>query len=65
MDGVRKEKQALGAKITRLEEKVKGLSGEIDSLQAKVTALGNKGKEALDAIKELRKQRDDGVSLFH
>lgn len=64
LDGVKKESQAVWAKISHLEGKVKALDEEIEALQQEVNDVTEKRDKAFANIKELRKQRDEGVNLF-
>src|SRR2546423_1331439 len=65
LDGVRKEKLAVGSRIGQLKEKVKALDAEIKSLQDDLEAITVKRDKAFENIKSLRQLRDDGVCLFY
>ncbi|XP_012084968.1 proton pump-interactor 1 [Jatropha curcas] len=65
LDGVRKEKQAVGTRIGLLKEKVKALDAEIKSLQDDLEAVTVKRDKAFENIKSLRQQRDDGNVHFY
>lgn len=64
LDGVKKESQAVWAKISHLEGKVKALDEEIEALQQEVNDVAEKRDKAFANIKELRKQRDEGNAYF-
>lgn len=65
LDGVKKENQAVWAKISHLEGKVKAIDEEIDALQQEVKDVTEKRDKAFANLKELRKQRDEGNAHFY
>lgn len=64
LDGVRKENQAVWAKISQLEGKMRVIDEEIKALQEELKDVTEKRDKAYANIQELRKQRDEMVNLF-
>ena len=64
MDGVRKEKHVVVAKIKQLRDDLKGIDSEIDSLVEELKVVSEKRDKAYESLQALRKQRDEGVCLF-
>ncbi|XP_043698820.1 proton pump-interactor 1-like [Telopea speciosissima] len=65
MDGVRKEQQAIRAKIKHLEDELNAIDNEISSLQEELTAVNHKRDKAYETLVELRKQRDEGNAVYY
>lgn len=61
LDGVKKERQAIRSKIKQLEDTVKALDKDIQSLQDELGAVTEKREKAYESIQQQRKQRDQGV----
>ncbi|CAA7025252.1 unnamed protein product [Microthlaspi erraticum] len=59
LDGVKKERQAISARIGQLSEKVKATKDEILVLENELKAVSEKRDKAYSNIHELRKQRDE------
>lgn len=64
MDGVRKEKQVLQAKIKQLDDALKAIDNEINSLTEELKLVSQKRDKAYESIHQLRKQHDEGVGLY-
>ncbi|KAK4439183.1 Proton pump-interactor 1 [Sesamum alatum] len=65
LDGVRKEKQVINAKLKQLDEEKLALEKEISALEGELTAITQKRDKTFETIKEMRKQREDGNSPFY
>lgn len=65
LDGVRKEKGAVRAKIKQLEEELKVVDTDINALQEELTAVIQKRDKAYETLRELRKHRDEGNAYFY
>lgn len=65
IDGVRKEQQAVWAKIKQLEEELKIIDDEISSLQEELTAVIEKRNKAFETLNELRKARDEVNACYY
>ncbi|CBI20294.3 unnamed protein product, partial [Vitis vinifera] len=65
LDGVRKEKQVVMAKIKQLRDDLKGIDSEIDSLMEELKAVSEKRDKAYEGLQALRKQRDEGNAHFY
>ncbi|KAK9268562.1 hypothetical protein L1049_000316 [Liquidambar formosana] len=65
LDEVRKEQQAVRAKIKHLEEELKVIDSDINSLQEELSIVTEKRDKAYATLQELRKQRDEGNSYFY
>ncbi|KAL0443533.1 UNVERIFIED_CONTAM: Proton pump-interactor 1 [Sesamum latifolium] len=65
LDGVRKEKQVIHAKLKQLDEEKLALEKEISVLEGELTAITEKRDKTFETIKEMRKQREDGNSPFY
>lgn len=61
LDGVKKERQAIRSKIKQLDDVVKALDKDIQSLQDELGAVTEAREKAYESIQQLRKQRDQGV----
>ncbi|CAA7039673.1 unnamed protein product [Microthlaspi erraticum] len=59
LDGVKKERQAISARIGQLSEKVRATKDEILVLENEVKSVSEKRDKAYSNIHELRKQRDE------
>lgn len=64
LDGVKKERQAISARINQLNEKVKATKDEIQVLDNELKAVTEKRDKAYSNILELRKQRDEPVDIL-
>ncbi|XP_013705741.1 proton pump-interactor 1 isoform X2 [Brassica napus] len=65
LDGVKKERQAISARINQLSEKVKAAKDEIQVLENELKTVTEKRDKAYSNIRELRKQRDENNSGFY
>ncbi|KAF2530865.1 hypothetical protein F2Q70_00033175, partial [Brassica cretica] len=65
LDGVKKERQAVSARINQLSEKVKAAKDEIQVLENELKTVTEKRDKAYSNIRELRKQRDENNSGFY
>ncbi|MQL87525.1 hypothetical protein Taro_020066 [Colocasia esculenta] len=65
MAGVKKEQQAIRAKIKSLEEVLKAIDEDISSLQEELTAVTQKREKAYETLNELRKARDEGNAPYY
>lgn len=63
LDGVRKEQNAVRAKIKQLDDAVRAIDKEIAALQDELAAVTEKRDKARESVQNLRKQRDEGVSF--
>ncbi|MED6121910.1 hypothetical protein PIB30_034673 [Stylosanthes scabra] len=64
LDGVKKERQAIRSKIKQLDDLVKTIDKDIQSLQEELADVTQKREKAYESIQQLRKQRDEGNSYF-
>lgn len=58
LDAVKKEKKAIGSKISKLIEVRNSINGEIRSLEAELEAATKKRDEELEKLQSLRKDKD-------
>ncbi|KAL1203074.1 Proton pump-interactor 1 [Cardamine amara subsp. amara] len=65
LDGVKKERQAISARINQLSEKLKATKDEIQVLENEVKTVSEKRDKAYSNIYELRKQRDEANSVYY
>lgn len=65
LDGVRKEQQAVRAKIKQLDDALKAIDNEIKTLQDELTSVTEKRGRAHESIQQLRKNRDEGNAHFY
>ncbi|XP_057797391.1 proton pump-interactor 1-like isoform X1 [Salvia miltiorrhiza] len=65
LDGVRKEKQVVFAKIKQLDEDKLALEKEINALEEELTSVTEKRDKIFQNITEMRKKRDEGNSPFY
>lgn len=61
LDGMKKERQAIRSKIKDIDDALKAIDKEIQSLQDDLTVVTQKREKAFESIQQLRKQRDEGV----
>lgn len=61
LDGVRKEQQAVRAKIKQLDDALKAIDNDIKKLQDELTSVTEKRGKAHESIQQFRKNRDEGV----
>lgn len=64
LDGVKKERQAISARINQLSEKLKATKDEIQVLENELKIVSEKRDKAYSNIHELRKQRDETVQII-
>ncbi|KAI3466107.1 hypothetical protein Pfo_022770 [Paulownia fortunei] len=65
LDGVRKEKQVVFAKIKQLDEGKVAVEKEISALEEELKVVTQKRDQILDNVNEMRKQREEGNSPFY
>ncbi|KAL3631427.1 hypothetical protein CASFOL_024411 [Castilleja foliolosa] len=65
LDGVRKEKQVVFAKIKQLDEEKVAIETDIDALEEELNAVTEKRDKILDSVNGMRKQREEGNSSFY
>ncbi|KAK7313040.1 hypothetical protein VNO77_37386 [Canavalia gladiata] len=65
LDGVKKERQVIRSKIKQLDDALKALDQDIQSLSDELGAVIQKREKAYESIQQLRKQRDEGNSNFY
>lgn len=65
LDGVKKERQAISARINQLSEKLKATKDEVQVLENEVKTVSEKRDKAYSKLYELRKQRDEGNSVYY
>lgn len=58
---MKKERQAIRSKIKQLDDALKAIDKDIQSLQEELAAVTQKREKAFESIQQLRKQRDEGV----
>lgn len=63
LDGVKKERQAIRSKIKQIDDELKIIDKDIQTLQDELTAVTQKREKAFESIQQLRKQRDEGVCI--
>ena len=61
LDGVKKERQAISARINELSEKVKATKDEIQVLENELKTVTEKRDKAYSNIRELKKQSAETV----
>ena len=61
MDGVKKDREMVRSKIKQLDDSLKVLDKDIQSLQEELASVIEKKDKAYESIVQLRKQRDEGV----
>lgn len=64
LDGVRKEKQVVQAKIKQLDDALKAIDNDINSVAEELKSVTQKRDKAYESIQQLRKQRDEGVGFY-
>uniref|UniRef100_A0A1D1Y7U6 Proton pump-interactor 1 n=1 Tax=Anthurium amnicola TaxID=1678845 RepID=A0A1D1Y7U6_9ARAE len=65
LDGVRKEQQAVRAKIRSLEDVLKAIDEDIGTLQEELASVTEKKDKAYEALNEHRKARDEGNASYY
>ncbi|KAK4285944.1 hypothetical protein QN277_002569 [Acacia crassicarpa] len=65
LDGVKKEREIVRSKIMELDDSLKVLDKDIQSLQDELTGLIQKKDKAYESILQLREQRNEGNSYFY
>lgn len=51
------------SKIKQIDDELKIIDKDIESLQDELTAITQKREQAFESIQKLRKQRDEGVCI--
>jgi len=64
LDGVKKERQAISARINELSEKLKATKDEITVLENELKTVSEKRDKAYSNIHDLRRQRDETVQTL-
>lgn len=65
LDGVRKDKQVVNAKLKQLDEEKLAIEKDINALEVELTAVTEKRDNTFETIKSMRKQREEGVHSFN
>ncbi|GER53866.1 proton pump interactor 1 [Striga asiatica] len=65
LDGVRKEKQVINAKLKQLDEEKLVIEKDINVLEGELAAVTEKRDKTFETIKDMRKQREEGNSPFY
>ncbi|CAA0808531.1 Proton pump-interactor 1, partial [Striga hermonthica] len=65
LDGVRKEKQVINAKLKQLDEEKLAIEKDINVLEGELNAITEKRDKIFETIKDMRKQREEGNSPFY
>ncbi|KAL7583746.1 hypothetical protein Lser_V15G45338 [Lactuca serriola] len=65
LDGVRKDQQAIKAKVKTLEAEKEAINGVIASLEEELHAVVEKRDKVYDKIRELRNKREEGNTCFY
>ncbi|CAD5329251.1 unnamed protein product [Arabidopsis thaliana] len=65
LDGVKKERQAISARINELSEKLKATKDEITVLENELKTVSEKRDKAYSNIHDLRRQRDETNSEYY
>jgi len=65
LDGLKKERQAIRSKIKQIEDVLKTIYTDIQSLQEELTDVTQKREQDFESIQKLRKQHDEGNSYFY
>ncbi|CAA0815981.1 Proton pump-interactor 1 [Striga hermonthica] len=65
LDGVRKEKQVINAKLKQLDEEKLVIEKDINVLEGELAAVTEKRDKTFETIKDMRKQREEGNSSFY
>ncbi|KAE9590623.1 putative proton pump-interactor [Lupinus albus] len=65
LSGVIKERQAIVAKIKKIDEQLKTIDKDIQSLQDELEAITEKRDKDFESIQQLRKQRGDVNAYFY
>ncbi|CAL0310156.1 unnamed protein product [Lupinus luteus] len=65
LSGVIKERQAISAKIKKIDEELKIIDKDIQSLQDELEAITKKKDKDFESIQQLRKQRGDTNAYFY
>ena len=61
LDGAKKEREAIRSKIKQIDDALKAIDKDIQSLQEELTAVSQKRDKAFESMQQLRKQREEGV----
>jgi len=65
LDGLKKERQAIWSKIKQIEDVLKTIYTDIQSLREELTDVSQKREQAFESIQKLRKQHNEGNSYFY
>ncbi|XP_061370189.1 proton pump-interactor 1-like isoform X1 [Gastrolobium bilobum] len=65
LDEMKKERQTIRSKIKQLDDALKAIDKDIQSLQEDLAAVTQKREKAFESIQQLRKQRDEGNTYFY
>ncbi|KAL2496361.1 Proton pump-interactor 1 [Forsythia ovata] len=65
LDGVRKEKQVVNAKLKQLDEEKMSIEKDINALQEELTAITEKRDKTFETIQEMRKQREQANAQYY
>jgi len=65
LDGVRKEKQAVNAKLKQLDDEKASIDKDINDLQEELTAITEKRDKTFETIQEMRKQREQANAHYY
>jgi hypothetical protein len=65
LDGVRKEKQVINAKLKQLDEEKVAVEKEISALEGELTTVTQRRDKTFETLKNFRKQREEGNSPFY
>ncbi|KAJ1377079.1 hypothetical protein SESBI_49256 [Sesbania bispinosa] len=64
LDGVIKDRQVIRSKIKQLDDALKAIDKDIQTLQEDLAAITQKREKAYESIQQLRRQRDEGNTYF-
>ncbi|KAL7129538.1 hypothetical protein ABFS83_13G073900 [Erythranthe nasuta] len=65
LDGVRKDKQVVNAKLKQLDEAKAAIEKEINALEEELNAVSEKRDSTFETIRSMRKQREEGNTPFY
>jgi len=61
LDGVKKEREAIRSKIKQIDDALKTIDKDIQSLQEELAAISQKRDKSFESMQQLKKQREEGV----
>lgn len=61
LDGVKKEREVIRSKIKQIDDALKAIDKDIQSLQEELTAVSQKRDKSYESMQQLKKQREEGV----